>query len=239
VRVGDSVEIKLTNKSDSQFPHNIVIHGLTRIDEREGGTITNPGESNIFTFKAAVPGLFIYHCDADIPNIPSHMANGMYGVILVEPEKGLSEVDKEFYIVESGFFTQHTDKPGIFELSMEKGLSETPDYVVFNGHVGSLTDDNALNVKPGKSVRIYFANIGTSGISSLNISGEIFRKVYIDGAIEGVINNNVQALTVPAGGATIVEIKAENPTTIYLSDHNFFRISKGAVAAIKISGSKE
>jgi len=82
--------------------------------------------------QALYPGLYIYHCASPVPNIPAHIANGMYGLILVDPREGLPAVDHEYAILESEFFTMPSSEKGIMELSLEKGLAEHPDYVVFN-----------------------------------------------------------------------------------------------------------
>ncbi|MFQ5443269.1 MAG: multicopper oxidase domain-containing protein, partial [Nitrospinales bacterium] len=133
VRVGDTVEFHLSNDKNSTWPHNIDIHA---VNGPGGGAHVNEvaqGESSIFTFKTLNPGLFIYHCAAGAPSIPHHISNGMYGLMLVEPAKGLSKVDKEFYVFQSEFYTKSAGKKGLYELDFDKGLAEHPDHVVFNG----------------------------------------------------------------------------------------------------------
>lgn len=237
VRQGDTVEVHISNPKDNTFPHNIDLHA---VNGPGGGAtaigIVAPGKEAAFEFKALAPGLYIYHCESPVPSIPAHIANGMYGLILVDPEKGLPKVDKEFYVMESEFFTQPSDKQGVYKLSMDKGLAEQADRVVFNGHAGALMGDNALKAKVGDSVRIYFGNIGPNSASSFHIIGEIFDKVYLEGAIPGLINQNVQTTLVPSAGTVIVDFKVEVPGSYILVDHSVFRVAKGAIGLLNVTG---
>jgi nitrite reductase (NO-forming) len=160
----------------------------------------------------------------------------MYGLILVEPEKGMPRVDKEFYVMESEFFTQRSAKGGVHVLDMEKGVAEQADHVVFNGRAEALMGDNALQANVGDRVRIYFGNIGPNSASSFHVIGEIFDKVYVEGAIGGLINRNVQTTLVPSAGAVIVELKVEVPGSYALVDHSIFRVFKGAIGLLNITG---
>lgn len=236
VRVGDTVEFHLSNHKDSVFPHNIDIHAVNGPGGGAAVSLVGPGDTAVFQFKTLNPGLYIYHCASPVPNIPAHIANGMYGLILVEPEKGLAKVDHEFYVLQSEFFTKPSGKKGVSELSMEKGLAEHPDHVVFNGKAGALTGDNALKAKAGDTVRIYFGNIGPNSASSFHVIGEIFDNVHVEGSLNGTVNHNVQTTLVPSAGATIVEFKIDVPGDYLLVDHSIFRVAKGAAGIISATG---
>ena len=162
----------------------------------------------------------------------------MYGLILVEPKHGLSRADHEFYVFQSEFFTQPSEE-GVLEFSLEKGISEQPDYVVFNGKSGALVGDKALEAKVGDKIRIYFGNIGPNSASSFHIIGEVFDQVYLEGALNGITNKNVQTTLVPSGGAAILEFKVDIPGNYLLVDHSIFRINKGAVAVLKVTGEED
>ncbi|MFQ5483615.1 MAG: multicopper oxidase domain-containing protein, partial [Nitrospinaceae bacterium] len=188
LQVGDTVEFHLANAKDNQQPHNIDIHA---VNGPGGGAAVNtvaPGEKKVFTWKALNPGLFIYHCAAG--SIVDHIANGMYGLVLVEPKGGLPHVDREYYVMQSEFFADVEDGKASF--SLQRGLDENPTFVVFNGRSGALMGDNALKAKVGETVRIFFGNIGPNSASSFHIIGEIFDKVRVEGAIGGPPNRNVQ-----------------------------------------------
>src|SRR6187551_1541388 len=154
VREGDLVELHLKNEASSTMPHNIDLHAVTGPGCGAKTSLTMPGDESIFTFTAMNPGLFVYHC-ATSP-VPMHMANGMYGMILVEPKGGLAKVDREYYVMQSEFYTKGDfGAKGVQELDMDKGVDEKPTYVVFNGSVDALTGDKALKAKAGERVRIF------------------------------------------------------------------------------------
>lgn len=234
VREGDLVEFHLRNHPDNKMPHNIDLHAVTGPGGGASASFTAPGQETVFSFRALNPGLYVYHC-ATAP-VGIHIANGMYGLILVEPQEGLPPVDKEFYVVQSEFYTKGDyGAPGLQPFSMEKALAETPDYVVFNGAVGALAGDNAVSAKVGERVRLYLGNGGPNLISSFHVIGEIFDNVYHEGGT--MLNHNVQTTLVPAGGSSIAEFKVEAPGSLVLVDHSIFRaFNKGALGMIKVSG---
>ena len=328
VRLGDTVELHLSNHLSSEFPHNIDIHA---VNGPGGGTFVSlvaPGEERIFRFKTLHPGLYIYRCASPVPSIEAHIANGMYGLLLVEPKHGFPRVDQEFYIFESEFYAQDSDPSFVFnttktlpedvsslnnlsekylsgpglgkktvaelekeleeikeataekeldvltkeekaieeenilqevrssmdrsineavdsnyedrdrvlELSLEKALSNQPDYVVFNGRQRALLGENALKVNVGDKVRIFFGNIGPNGSASFHINGEIFDQVYLEGAVNGIVNKNVQTTLVPSSGTTIVEFTIDVPGDYFLVDDRIFRLNKGAIGLIAAVG---
>ena len=336
VRLGDTVEFHLSNHSSSQFPHNIDLHAVNGPGGGASVSLVAPGEERVFRFKTLNPGLYVYHCASPIPSIPAHIANGMYGLLLVEPKHGFARVDREFYVFQSEFYTQLSEeedlsapkiektpdvkpielikeqgqfeegseenllesseekvktkknesfmdslvgtffgkssdssdsvepdikdvqkeltdsfvetvvdepldspapeKKYLLELSFEKGAKEQPDYVVFNGRQGALLGENALKVNVGDKVRIFFGNIGPNGISSFHIIGEVFDRVYLEGAVNGIVNRNVQTTLVPSAGAAIVEFTIDVPGDYLLVDHSIFRIDKGAIGMITAVG---
>jgi nitrite reductase (NO-forming) len=236
VREGDTVEVHLKNHADSIFPHNMDLHAVNGPGGGAGANLADPGKKGMVAFKALNPGLYIYHCASPVPNIPAPIANGMYGLILVDPAEGLPPVDKEYAVFQSEVFTMPTAENGIMELSMEKGLAEHPDHVVLNGRAGALTGEGQLEAKAGDNIRPYVGNIGPNSTSSFHIIGEIFDKVYMEGAIGGTINKNVQTTLIPAAGATIVELKVDVPGAYLLVDHSIFRVAKGAVGILFVTG---
>jgi len=235
LRVGDSVEFHLSNAKGNTQPHNIDLHAVNGPGGGAAFTTVDPGEEKVFTFKAKAAGLFIYHCAAG--SIVDHISNGMYGLVLVEPEGGLPSVDREYYVMESEFFASEPEN-GVASFDIQRGLDEHASHVVFNGKEGGLLGDNALKAKVGETVRIYFGNIGPNSISSFHIIGEIFDKVYNDGGIGGAIGKNIQTTLVPSAGATIVEFKVDAPGTYALVDHSIYRVAKGAIGHLIVEGDK-
>ncbi|HEZ5830206.1 TPA: nitrite reductase, copper-containing [Neisseria meningitidis] len=236
VREGDTVEVEFSNNPSSTVPHNVDFHAATGQGGGAAATFTAPGRTSTFSFKALQPGLYIYHCA--VAPVGMHIANGMYGLILVEPKEGLPKVDKEFYIVQGDFYTKgKKGAQGLQPFDMDKAVAEQPEYVVFNGHVGAIAGDNALKAKAGETVRMYVGNGGPNLVSSFHVIGEIFDKVYVEGG--KLINENVQSTIVPAGGSAIVEFKVDIPGSYTLVDHSIFRaFNKGALGQLKVEGAE-
>ena len=234
VRQGDTVEFHLQNHPDSKMPHNIDLHAVTGPGGGATSSFTAPGHESQFTFKALNPGLYVYHC-ATAP-VGMHIANGMYGLILVEPPQGLSKVDREFYIMQGDFYTvgSYREK-GAQPFDMQKAIDERATYVLFNGSEGALVGDKALNAKVGERIRIFVGNGGPNLVSSFHVIGEIFDRVYTEGGSR--YQENVQTTLIPAGGSAIVEFKAEVPGTYIIVDHSIFRtFNKGALGMLKVDG---
>ena len=235
-RVGDEVEFHLKNHPDNKLPHNIDLHAVTGPGGGAESSLVAPGHEKTFSFKTLNPGLYVYHC-ATAP-VGMHIANGMYGLILVEPEGGLPPVDKEYYIMQGDFYTVGPyGERGTQSFDMTKAINEKPDYVVFNGKVGALTGDNALTANVGETVRLFVGNGGPNLVSSFHLIGEIFDRVHIEGG--SVINENIQTTLIPAGGAAIVDFKVDVPGNFVLVDHSIFRaFNKGALGILKVTGDK-
>lgn len=236
VRVGDTVQIRLKNAKGSLNAHSIDLHAVT--GPGGGATLTQvgPNEERVFEWKALNPGLYVYHCAT--PNIPVHVANGMYGLILVEPERGLPRVDREYYVMQGEFYTEgRTLEGGYQPFDPGKARNERPEYVVFNGRVGSLLNGGALRAKVGETVRLFVGNGGPNLVSSFHVIGAIFDTVYPEGAVGSAPNRNVQTTLIPAGGAAIVEFTVRVPGRYLLVDHSLFRaLEKGALGSLVVTG---
>ncbi len=237
VKESDEVEFHLMNNPNNKMPHNIDLHAVTGPGGGASSSFTAPGHESVFNFKAINPGLFVYHC-ATAP-VGMHIANGMYGLILVEPKAGLSKVDREYYVMQGDFYTKGPyGKQGYQPFDMQKAVDEKPTYVVFNGSVGALTGDKALKAKVGETVRLYVGNGGPNLVSSFHVIGAIFNKVYTEGGDK--FTSNVQTTLVPAGGTAIVEYNVPVPGTFILVDHSIFRaFNKGALAMMKVEGRED
>lgn len=233
IRQGDTVEFTLSNHNSSLHNHNIDLHAVTGPGGGGERTIVAPGEEKSFTFRALNPGLYVYHCA--VPNMAVHMAHGMYGLILVEPDGGLPVVDHEFYVMQGELFTSGAlGRKGLQIFDARKMLDSQPEYVVFNGRTGALMDN--MEVAVGDRVRLYIGNGGVAVNSSFHVVGEIFDTVYPEASIGGALLRNVQTTNIPAGGATIVEFRADYPGHYVLVDHALMRVDKGAWGILTVTG---
>jgi len=237
VRQGDTVEFHLKNHPDNKMPHNIDLHAVTGPGGGATSSFTAPGHASQFTFKALNRGLFVYHC-ATAP-VGMHVANGMYGLILVEPPEGLPKVDREMYVMQGDFYTvgKYREK-GLQPFDMQKAIDENPTYVLFNGSESALLEDNALHANVGETIRLFIGNGGPNLVSSFHIIGEIFDKVYTEGGTHP--QENVQTTLIPSGGAAYVEFRVEVPGTYILVDHSIFRaFNKGALGMLRVDGAED
>lgn len=248
VRAGDLVEIHLRegkhsvgagghdeHVSSGHFSHSIDLHAVVGPGGGMPLTQGGPGEEKSFRFKAAHPGIYVYHCGS--PHVPTHVANGMYGLILVEPEQGLAKVDREFYVIQGDFYTSGKfGEEGLQAFSKEKMLAEQPEYFLFNGRVDSLSGERALKAKVGEKIRL-FVGVGAHIAANFHIIGAIFESLYPAGAIMNPPLKNVQTAAIAAGSAVMIEFTAQVPGTYHLVDHSLTRaIDKGALAELIIEG---
>lgn len=232
VREGDMVHLTLENPEENIHQHSIDLHAVTGPGGGHAVTRVNPGEEKTLNFKAMKPGLYVYHCAT--PNVANHMAHGMYGLILVEPEEKLAAVDHEFYVMQGEFYSVgNLGRKGLQVFDGQKMLDGDASYIVFNGRTGALTDQ--MQVKTGESVRMYVGNGGVNLISSFHMIGEIFDRVFPEAALN-VVYEDVQTTLVPAGGATIVEFTPEVPGTYILVDHALARLDRGAWGTLIVNG---
>lgn len=227
-----------SHAAEGHSTHSVDLHAVT--GPGGGAMLSQVGHDGpkTFQFKATHPGVYVYHCAS--PHVPTHIANGMYGLIVVEPTEGLKPVDKEFYVMQSDFYTKGVfGQKGHQEYSLENLLNEKPTYFTFNGRVGGLTGDRALKAKVGDRIRMY-VGVGSHVSSNFHIIGEIFDNLYLYGAITNEPLHHVQTTIVPAGGAIMIEFTVDIPGKYLLVDHSLTRsIDKGALAELIVEGEEK
>ena len=235
IRQGDSVTVNLKNADDSINIHSVDFHSVTGPGGGAAVTQVAPGQTKSFTFKALHPGLFVYHCAT--PMIAHHISNGMYGMILVEPEGGLATVDHEFYVMQGELYTaQKHGSSGLQEFSLDKLLDEKPEHMMFNGSMDALTKTYNMEAQVGDTVRMYFGVGGPNLTSSFHLIGEVFDKVYQLASFTSPPLTDVQTTLVPPGGATMVEFKVDYPGKYILVDHALSRAEKGLAGFLTVKG---
>ncbi len=233
-RQGDTVELTIANHASSTHDHSIDLHAVT--GPGGGGDLTQvaPGKEKTIRFTATHGGVFLYHCAS--PNVPSHITNGLYGLIVIDPEAGWPQVDREFYVMQGEFYTQgRVGEKGYQPFSPGKMMDEKPEYIVWNGRVRALSGERALKAGQGETVRIFVGNGGVAKTSNFHIIGEIFDTVFPEGAVNHA-HRSVQTTAIPAGGAAAVELKLENSGNYILVDHALSRLDRGSYGFLQVSG---
>jgi nitrite reductase (NO-forming) len=235
VRVGDTVDLHLKNDAASHMIHSVDLHAVLGPGGGAAVLQVPPGQEKSISFKAALPGLYVYHCAT--PMVANHIANGMYGMILVEPEGGLPKVDHEFYVMQGEIYTAAAyGQAGEQEFDVQKLLAERPEYFVLNGAVGALTKYHPMHSKVGESARIYFGVGGPNFTSSFHVIGEIFDHIYQYGGLVSPPLQDIQTVSVAPGGAVVVDFRTQVPGRYMLVDHALSRMERGLMGFIMVDG---
>ncbi len=226
VKVGDTVRIHLKNAPTSEAPHSIDFHSSETAMNVNMRSI-NPGEDLIYEWKANYAGVWMYHCGT--PPTLHHIANGMYGMVIVESKEGLTKVDQEFAFVQSEWYLG--PQGGLTSLEKVLAAAPAPDYVVFNG-VANQYKDNPINIETGKRVRMFFLDAGPSIDSSVHAVGTIFDTVIKEG-IQLTRNNpgnfGSQAVDLSPAQGAIIEFQTAEDGHYALVTHAFNFVSRGAL----------
>ncbi len=226
VKVGDLVRIHLINAATNKLPHSIDFHS-SLVAWNDEMTSINPGEEKLYEFRAKFAGVWMYHCGTS-PAL-HHIANGMYGMMIVEPAGGLSKVDREFAIVQSEWYLGPQGEPA----SLEKAMSAAPapDFVLFNG-VANQYLDNPIKIATGERIRLFILNVGPSIDSAFHIVGTIFDRVIKEGVelrLGNPGNYGAQAVDLaPSQGAMVEFVMAEDGLYPIVT-HAFNFVGRGAL----------
>jgi nitrite reductase (NO-forming) len=233
VRVGDVIRVRLGNSLGNVTGHNIDFHFINGACGGCANTQVKPGESKTIEVRALYPGLFMYHCAyGEAGNIIAvHIANGMYGYLIVDPAEPLPPVARELMVVEGEFYVDEVGAQ-----SFENLVAEKPTHVFFNGKHAALQPP--LTIRTNERVRMYFGKGGVNGAASFHIIGAVFDRVYADGGLtDPPREHGIQTVEVPVGGATIVEFVPPVPGKLTVVDHNLSRVCfKGLGLPITVEG---
>jgi nitrite reductase (NO-forming) len=238
VRRGDTVSVTVENDPENSMPHNVDLHAVYGSGGGAEATMATPGESNGFTFRAEYPGAFVYHCA--VPNLDYHISSGMFGMILVEPEEGLPEVDHEFYFGQHEVYTdKRAGEEGHHKFNMGAMVREDPTYVLLNGGKAAISPDRygAPTVQVGETARVFMATGGPNLCSNFHPIGNVFTECWAQGALGSEPMRYVQTQTVPPGSGMVGTMEFTVPETIKLVDHALSRVArKGMVGMITVEG---
>jgi nitrite reductase (NO-forming) len=230
VKVGDTIRVHLKNPATNQLPHSIDFHA-SQVAWNDEMTSISPGEEKLYEWTADYAGVWMYHCGTS-PAL-HHIANGMYGMVIVEPAEGLPPVDNEFALVQSEWYLG--PQGDITSLDKASVGAPAPDFVVFNG-VANQYLDAPLTVGTGESVRIFVLDAGPNIDSSFHIVGTIFDTVIKEGValLKGNTGSwGAQAMDLSPAQGGIVEFTTAEDGLYPIVTHAFNFVGRGALGLVQ------
>jgi len=228
VRQGQTVEMTLTN--GAAIPHSIDFHAA-RIAPNKAFRDVAPGESFTFRFKASDPGVFMYHCGTK--PVLAHIANGMYGAIVVQPKEGLPPADNEYVLVASEWYLNGDGITKPASLDMAKARSMSPDWTTFNGYANQYVT-HPLTANPGETTRFYVVAAGPTLDTNFHVVGTILDRAWVNGDMTSPPQVGVQTVIVPAGGGGVFDVKIDDEGLYPFVSHAFAHVDLGQVGLLKV-----
>jgi len=227
VRQGQTVKITLTN--NGAIPHSVDFHAA-QVAPNLNFKDVFPGKSFTFSFKADVAGVFMYHCGTT--PVLMHIANGMYGAIVVEPSTPLPHADEQYVLVASEWYLDRNGLNAPAQFDMAKAHARQPDWMTFNGYAGQY-QKHPLTASPGDTVRFWVVDAGPSIDTDFHVVGSILQRAWVDSDMTQFLNN-VQTATVPAGGAGVFDVKIDQPGLYPFVSHSFASVDEGQVGLLNV-----
>jgi nitrite reductase (NO-forming) len=227
VREGQKVEITLTNKG--AIPHSVDFHAA-RIAPNFAFRDVDPGESITYTFTAGDPGVYMFHCGTK--PVLAHIANGMYGAIVVEPRTPLPHADRNYVLVSSEWYLDGPGFPKPAHLDMAKAQRQEPDWVTWNGYAGQYVT-HPLTANPGETVRFWVVAAGPSFDTDFHVVGTLLDRAWVNADMTQ-FQRNVQTVPVPAGGGGVFDVKIDEPGLYPFVSHSFAAVDQGQVGLLKV-----
>ena len=226
-RVGQTVQVTLRN--DAPMAHSVDFHAA-EVAPNVAFSDVQPGQSKTFSFVAKAPGVFMYHCGTAPAFV--HIANGMYGAIVVEPPN-LPKADREYVLVSSEWYL---DRPGLgapAALDMTKAEHMTPDWVTWNGYAGQYKT-HPLTANPGQTVRFWVVDAGPSLNTEFHVVGTVLSRAWLNADLVDAPQHLVQTAVVPAGGGGVFDVKIDEPGIYPFVSHSFASVQLGEVGLLDV-----
>jgi nitrite reductase (NO-forming) len=232
VREGQTVEMTLTN--GGAIPHSIDFHAA-RIAPNVAFRDVAPGESFTFRFEAGDPGVYMYHCGTK--PVLAHIANGMYGAIIVEPKEGLPPADNEYVLVGSEWYLNGDGISEPASLDMTKARTRMADWVTFNGYANQYVT-HPLTADPGDTTRFWVVAAGPTNNVNFHVVGTIFDRAWVNSDLKSLPQQGVQTVVVPAGGGAVFDVKVDDVGLYPFVSHAFADVDLGQVGLLKVGNPK-
>jgi nitrite reductase (NO-forming) len=227
VREGQTVEMTLTN--GGAIPHSIDFHAA-RIAPNVAFRDVAPGESFTFRFTASDPGVFMYHCGTK--PVLAHIANGMYGAIVVTPKEGLPPVDNEYVLVASEWYLNGDGIAKPASLDMTKARAMMPDWTTFNGYANQYVT-HPLTADPGDTTRFWVVAAGPTLDTNFHVVGAMLDRAWVNQDMTQ-FQRNVQTVLVPAGGGAVFDVTIPDEGLYPFVSHAFAHVDLGQVGLLKV-----
>jgi nitrite reductase (NO-forming) len=227
VRQGQTVNVTLHNSSP--MPHSVDFHAA-QIAPNVAFSDVLPGQDKHFSFKAAIPGVFMYHCGTAPAFM--HIANGMYGAIIVEPNN-MPAVDKQYVLVSSEWYLNAAGEKAPAGLDLTKATQMTPDWVTWNGYAGQYKT-HPLTANPGETVRFWVVDAGPSLNTEFHVVGTVLERAWVNADLVDAPQHDIQTAIVPAGGGGVFDVKIDQAGIYPFVSHSFASVQLGQVGLLNV-----
>ena len=227
VRQGQTVEVTL--RTTRPMPHSVDFHAA-KIAPNVAFSDVMPGKTKTFSFVASTPGVFMYHCGTAPAFV--HIANGMYGAIVVEPEN-LPAADREYVLVSSEWYLNGAGDKAPAALDLTKANQMTPDWVTWNGYAHQYKE-HPLTANPGETVRFWVVDAGPSLDTAFHVVGTVLSRAWVNGDMVDAPQQGIQTASVPAGGGGVFDVQIDKPGIYPFVSHSFASVNLGEVGLLKV-----
>ena len=227
VREGQLVKVTLHNSSP--MPHSVDFHAA-QIAPNVAFANVMPGDSKTFTFRASVPGVFMYHCGTAPAFM--HIANGMYGAIVVEPA-GMPKADREYVLVSGEWYLGSSGLHAPASLDLTKAEQMTPDWVTWNGYAGQY-QTHPLTADPGQTVRFWVVDAGPSLNTEFHVVGTVLERAWLNADLVDPPQHDIQTAVVPAGGGGVFDVRIPEKGIFPFVSHSFASVQLGEVGLLNV-----
>jgi nitrite reductase (NO-forming) len=227
VRQGQKVVVTLVNKAP--MAHSVDFHAA-QVAPNVAFSDVQPGQSKSFSFVASAPGVYMYHCGTAPAFM--HIANGMYGAIVVEPT-GMPTVQKQYVLVSSEWYLASSGLGKPAGLDVTKADQMTPDWVTWNGYAAQYKT-HPLTAMPGDTVRFWVVDAGPSLNTEFHVVGTVLKRAWVNADLVDAPQHDIQTAVVPAGGGGVFDVTIPKAGIYPFVSHSFASVAMGEVGLLNV-----